>query len=573
MKRLIPYMLPALASLSLLASLPFLQPYEAFRLLALAAGLAAWAVMLADSSQRSPTVQVTPLSAAILAFTLWCGFTFFWSVSPFATVIAWGALWLLSLWYLIFAVLPASVLQMGRALGGVVAVCAMMGAWALAQYFIWPQFLNENGNIRFPFADPNNYAGLLNLGIFMSLGLLFSGQNKRGCRVFLLIAAVVMLSALVLIGSRMAMACTVAGLGVFAWLARGGKEGPGPMGLFIGLFMAMVAILLASGLWGGGRLTALERVMELAALSDDKSLSARLDIWASTWELIARHMWQGAGLGTFFLLYPAVRAPSEIYSSGLMAHADPLQFWAEAGFPALALFYAILLMVLFRFYRYWKSSAADTSGRLLVAGLFCALLTLALHLHVTFHLYVPALLVATGLTLGAFARLTTLSTERSTALSFQTLASVIFLGLLAFAVVYQSCLFSEMHARQAAAALERGDLETFSRMVNQAGHEGFGLNPRPYVQAASIPIGLLQTSRGPAEEREALFLQADRLLDQALAASPVNAGAYYSKALLYGVMGRPEIDHFLDLTLKYDPQHRQARQLQQARGRAGVTTP
>lgn len=576
MKTLTPFLLPCLWTFSLLASLPFFQPYEIYRLLALAAALGAWATLLTQPALRTATLTIIPLTAVILAFALWCALTFIWSVSPFVTVIAVGALWLLPLWYLIFAMLPVTQAQLKMALTGAVLVAALMGAWALAQYLLWPQFLNQNGNIRFPFADPNNYAGLLNLGLFMALGMLINLRaDWRWGRVLLLAASLLMLVALVLIGSRMAMVCTLAGLGVFAICMRAeiSVAALAPMKLVLGLAIVMIGALLASGLWGENRLTALERVLELAALTDDKSIAARFDIWTATWQMITQRLWLGTGLGTFFLLYPAVRAPTEIYSSGLMAHADPLQFWAEAGLPALLLFYTVLLLVLGRFLRYMRRPAADKSESGLVIGLFCALLTLAMHAHVTFHLYVPTLLVMTGLALGAFTKLTARPQERGVRLPFQTPATLGFLALLALGVIYQSCLFSEMHARQATLALAQGDIESFSRRVNQAGRAGFGLNPRPYVQAASIPLGLLQTSRGPVTERQALFLQADQLLDRALALSPVNAGAYYSKALLYGVMGRPEVDRYIDLTLTYDPQHPQARLLHSARTGRQVPTP
>lgn len=548
------YVVPVLWLASFFFSVPLVEPYEISRLIALAAGVAALGVVLADPQKREVNIAVTPLVLLLAGFLLWCGFTFFWSVSPFVTVIAWGGLCLLPLWFMVFALLPVTPEQIMLTLRLSVLSLVLLALWALVQYCVLPEFLTTYGTIRHPFADPNNYAALLNMGLFAALGLSFY-TNSRTERLLMLLSAVVMMIAIVLIGSRMAMIVSVLALIVFGALTF--RSTPSHFKIVGSILLVGVLTLLTTALFNDDRITSIMRAGDLLNLANDKSLSARLMIWSSSWELVKQYGLLGAGLGSFFLIYPSVRSAAETSSSGLMAHADPLQFWIETGLPGVALLYATLLMILVGFIKYLRSPNHNAQQRLFVVGLFCSLLTLALHMHVSFHLYIPALLTLTGLLLAVLIKHMMPGKSLIVCRSKVLIADLILLS--AFLVVLHSCLMSEMHTRYALRSLEHGDMPSFGNLINQAGEEGFKLNPRPYVLAATIPIGLLQTTMDPAA-REDLFHQAEGLLDQGLARSSVSASAYYSKALLYEAMGqKDESLQYLEKALKIEPQHLQAR--------------
>lgn len=558
MKTVPAFAVPVLWLISFFFSIPLVEPYEISRLIAVGAAVAAFGLVLADPANRMALVTLTPFIALVSIFLVWCGLTFFWSVSPFTTVIAWGTLSLLPLWLMIFAVLPLAMSQIMLTLKLAVAMSVALAIWALLQFFLLPEFLTSYGTIRHPFADPNNYAALLNMGLFTALGLAFISPHRR-MRWLLQGAAVLMMVALVLIGSRMAMIVTVVSGIVFFALTL---KTPGYHHKFWGVFcVAAVLALIASDLHGADRVTSLERTIELLVPAEDASVSARLLIWESSLALLKEYIWIGAGLGSFYLLYPSVRDADENSSAGYMAHSDPLQFGIEAGLPAVIMLYAILVMVLVMFVRYLKITVRDDHMRVLVVGLFCALLTLALHMHVSFHLFIAAPLALAGLLMGVFIRLMPQS-KAAVRCRLMPWGVIDLLLLAAFLVVLQSCLFSEMHTRQAVAALDRGDMQAFGGLVNQAGEEGFGLNPRPYILAASVPMGLLQTSTLPADEREKLFRQADALIEKGLARSPLSASAYVARSMLYETMGRSEESRqFLDRALKINPRDAQARLL------------
>lgn len=565
MKNILSLSVPFFWLLSFFFSLPLVQPYELSRFLAVLCALHAAVIVIGSPANRGVRLSLNRPVFFMLAFSVWLGLSFFWSVSPFVTIISWGSFLLLPLWFLIFVYAPFDRDQLLTSLRLFVGALTALAAWGLIQFFILPEYLSTYGSIRHPFADPNNFAGLLNMGMFVALGL-FLYERQKPYAVLYVMAGIAMAMVMILIGSRVALAVMIVTALFMMLVCRFARHNDYKMGFGSLLLLAaiIVATFLISSIYNLERVTAWERLTHMVLLLKDPSWLARMDIWASTITLICESIWQGTGLGTFFLLYPSVRHDTEVFSAGLMAHADPLQFWQEAGLPAVLLFYAFLIVMLGRFIGAWRTAPRFGNVYILIVALFCGLLTLVMHLHLTFHLYVPALLTATGLLAGLFIRLSTNETQTSRTVSMPLVGHIFLLLIGGFMVAYSSCLYSERMADLATERLAANDLEGFSDAVNRAGKAGFGLNPRPYVLAATIPLGLIQTGRMPESERIALFSQTNDLLERSLARSRINPGAYYAKALLFGAMKRPGFEDYLALTLKYDPKHPQAGALQKA---------
>lgn len=563
MKTLPSFTAPVLWLVSFFFSMPLVEPYEVSRLLALGAGVLALGVLVLDPAAGTARMPRMGLAALVAAFFVWCGLTYFWSVSPFITLIAWGTLALLPLWFLIFALMPVSKAQVMLVLQLLVAAGAALSFWAVMQFTVFTGFLDINGALIHPFADPNNYAAVLNICFFTGLGLALHGEGRG--RVLYLSACGLMVVAMLLVGSRAGLLLGAATLVIFALLLRPSLTPPqrkrGMLVMAGALIAALAAGLILIAQFDHERVTIFSRMESFVRMADDSG-SIRLMLYSAALDLIRQAPWGGAGLGSFYLLYPAVRAPAENISAGLMVHSDPLQFWAEAGLPAIILLYAILIAVAGRFIAFVRAKTADHKQHILAAALFCALLTLAAHMHVSFHLFVASLLTVCGLVLGVWARMTVAEPVKTMPAKPVGAGCLIMAGLLL--VVFQTCLFSEMHTRQAVAAMAAGDMARFGDKINQANREGFGLNPRPYVLAASIPLGLLQTTQGlSAEEKQALFDQTESLLDRGLERAPLHAGAYFSKAMLYSAMGRKkEAGVFIEKTLALDPRHPQAQAFQ-----------
>jgi O-antigen ligase len=71
------------------------------------------------------------------------------------------------------------------------------------------------------------------------------------------------------------------------------------------------------------------------------SISERLLMWQSAWEIIKTAPAVGMGIGTYYITEPAVRHMDN-ESAGFFAHNDYLQFWLETGFIGLRLIATII---------------------------------------------------------------------------------------------------------------------------------------------------------------------------------------------------------------------------------------
>ncbi len=537
------YLFASLWALSFFFSLPLVQPYEYARLAAFA--LAAFALVLAliRAARRPVALRKEGMTGLLLLLWLWAGLSILWSVSPFVSAIAWGTFSLLPFWFLTFLLLPERAVALRASLWAAVVMIAALALWALLQYFVFTGFLVKAGHVRHPFGDPNNYAALLNLGIFSALALGFSART-RGLIIAVTLAAV-MAAAQGVIGGRAALIILAFGLVVLIFALR-------RLNTTLRIGRAAAVLLLTLGLFLGiaqgfsaTRESPLERFAGFTGA--DKSVESRLDIWRSSLSLLRADPWRGHGAGTYFLLYPGARAPAESYSSGLMAHSDPLQFAVEMGLPAAFLFYAFLFAALRRARR-MKTPAG--------LCLFTGLGGLVLHAHISFHFYVASILVMAALVLAAWHAQTEEETLATPAPFPAPLAAVMVALLAFFVFTMQGVLRSEYHASRAAQLARQSDVQKLADEINAANRAGFGLNPRPYVFAASVPLALLMAN--PAlEEREvqALQQQTDDLLVRAEKAGAHQAGLYYYRGLLYAQQkDKRAADEFLR-ALAVEPAH------------------
>ncbi|HEY8189323.1 MAG TPA: hypothetical protein VIF12_01455, partial [Micavibrio sp.] len=150
-------------------SLPVVQPYELARLGSLA--LIAVAVWLA-LGQGGVRLK-SPLVIAMLLFWANAGLSVLWSASPMVSFIAFCTFSALPLGFIAFSsrALPDSFFRICAWGGGIILLG--LALWAPLQYFFLHEFLVHK-QPRHPFANPNSYAALLNLGFFVAFGLAIS---------------------------------------------------------------------------------------------------------------------------------------------------------------------------------------------------------------------------------------------------------------------------------------------------------------------------------------------------------------------------------------------------------------
>lgn len=546
---------------SFFLSIPFFEPHELFRLAAIVTGFVAFGWSLWQGTAQPLKLGGAGLIGVCLAFWLLLAFSLFWTVSLLPSVIALATFSLMLMAFLSFVLLqpsPERLIRIGTAIG---LIGGAMGLWVLLQYFIFTDYLFL-GAIRYPFADPNNYAGLLNVTLFVALPLIVSSAISKPWRGLLIFSVVLMVMSITVIGGRGALGALVIALLAFLFMARGQAR-------VCLMIVVLIAVSMALGLAAGEifedtRMTTLARLSMLQNI-EHVSITSRIDLLHSTVAMILQHPWRGTGYGTYFLFYPEYRLPTEQGSAGLMAHNDPLQLWAEAGLLAPVLFYAFLALAMMRMRRYLQAILPQDPARLLPAGSFCALLTLVLHAHLTFHFYVAALLIAAGLVLGLWYVQTKAADTREITVPSGPRERLIVIALVLAALLLpvQGLIRSEYMVNHAEQALIAGDMTRFGADVNAAHEAGFGQNARAYIQAASVPLALLQDHLNPKPDKEkrALAEQADSLLQKAFRVNPRLASIPYHRGMVALARG----DHaaaqtFFEQSLTLAPQYLPARQ-------------
>ncbi len=542
-------------------SLPLVQPYELARLAAIVCVLLSCVAVLVTAR---PERLFFPRNFMWLAaggfWLLWLA-AVFWSASPFVSFISFCTFSMMPAAFFAFTARRDAVDLLRPVLMGGCLVIAALAGWAVAQYVFFPQML-VSGQVRFPFASPNSYGALLSLGFFCGLGALHIADSKRN-RIFYSIFCALALAAIIIIGGRGALLCLLAAFAVFLWLERGAARA---QIISLGLLAAaaLAAFLVPGFLDDSLRDSPAERYGDFFLDAHDNF--ARLDIWMATLKIIAAHPFTGTGPGTFFLFYPEMRAVTEVYSSGLMAHSDPLQFAAEGGVLAVVLFYAVIIAAVVRMVRYYRRGDMMPQ-RALQTALFCGLGALIVHAHVDYNFYVASILTFSGLVLAAwFAGTEGAKSEAHTVrpVTANVLGAAAVVAVCGTLFALQGFLRSEHYTEKARTAAMSGDMEVFGDFANRANESSFGLNPRPYVLAANVPLALLDAAVSGMMDGdiEGLSLQIEGLLDEAEKHNPRLVAVPYYRAQLRNMQGRaagreagPQVETNLKQALRLDPTH------------------
>lgn len=503
------------------------------RLAAVLCALAGAGILCLHGGALAQRVILAPvLSAIILALWLLVMISSVWSVSPATTLIYGG----------MFSVMPASFLALmfsreaDRALflrlvlifGGVAV--AGLSLWAMVQVFILPEYL-VSGQVRHPFANPNAYAGMLTLCLLIGTGFYMQASGLK-TRLLLLGAICLMGVALAAIASQAATLTLIGGMMTGLLLSARQLSAKKILPL-----LAVLVIVMDVGMVMAALPDKKDIVTRLSALAggDTRTWDNRVDIWKATLALIAQHPVLGTGYKTFFLTYPAVRLPAEVYSGGYMVHSDPLQFWAEIGIAGVLLFYAAGILALMRFIRWYRGGGRDAATLFLFAGCMAFIV----HTHVDFLLYTMPSMMVFAVAFAALVIRTQTSDEKTAVpLSFavglppqaQPILVLLPVGFILFFFV--PLMISEYYTARASRMIFQDDVSGFAQTVNAANRIGMGLNARPYTMAVTVPLSILKARYPliPPDEQGRLFRQTDALISAGLRQNALNPAMYLHRA-------------------------------------------
>lgn len=407
---------------------------------------------------------------------------------------------------------------------------------SLAQYFIFTDRLLY-GRVHLPMADPNSLGGFMLPGFFGAFSFMILAQGKRA-KIFYLMLTALIFAALLTTGSRGAFLGLLAGLVVYAAIALPQMKTHGRQLLILAALMLAAFAVLSLLAHEQNSQTPFDILRN--SFSGSNLLGERFAIWRAALKIVHEHFWLGTGIGTFFLYYPEMRA-NDFTTAGLMVHCDPLQFWTDMGVFAPLLFYTLVVLATIRTYKALAVIPTGDPRRIFIAAPFCACLGIILCTHITFYFYTLPILFIMGTMLAWWftqteaarptAPLTIARQGNADLRIIQGCGAALLLCALFLAISLQG---AELLVDRAKGLFIAGDVPGFARDINMANRISFGKNARAPALASTIPSGIIaeQGMALPRQEVAKLFIQADRLLDQAIANNPRLASAWHEKAEL-----------------------------------------
>jgi len=495
--------------------------------------VAAGLVLLIPNIKTGWPVPRGILPVLISAYWAYLFIALQWSLTPYIS----------TYFFFIFSILPFLffALTMTRhsthaptlhaaAITGAIALVAI---WALIQFF----FLYETfgPRIRHPLLNPNNLAGIFNLGLFPVMAL-FMATEKRMRQILILGLVILIYTALMITQSRGAILSmiisTLVLLPFIIWPLR--------QYLWRKVLLLSTLVAVPSFLWFYSEAVHGRKLISAFAGGASASITDRFMLWGSTFAMIREHIWTGTGLGSFSYYYAAHRMPPDS-SDGYFAHMDPLQFWAEMGIMAPVLFYAILTAILIRTILAVKA-ATNNKARMYIMGPFCALLALTLHTHITFHLYMPVILIPVGVLLACWYTATE-SVLGANRLSFMPQKLIVKRGLIAFLVITAIIATSwttrstlgTYYLKQAKLDLAHKNFEQAFQNISKA--ETWSPQSRPQTaQYGAFWRKMILNSAGDAldtAQKQTLYKEALALIDTAQQRQPSLYHLHGERALIY----------------------------------------
>jgi len=268
--------------------------------------------------------------------------------------------------------------------GAVLAGFALIQGISSNGKLYWIRQPRNGGWIYGPYVNHNHYAGLMEMLAPIPLVISLSRQAAPKVRTVAAAVAAVMIGTIFLSGSRGGMLAIVAELVMLAALLVKQKGGGLRTAIGAGLFLAIVAGLLA---WvGGAELT--QRIATVGPGHAELSADIRTYINRDGLRMFLRKPIFGWGLGSFPIVYPQFRT---FYTNFFVneAHNDYLQLLVETGLLGFAIMIWLVVTIYRRGFKKISNWSGDIGGAVTLSCLL-GLSGILVHSAVDFNLQIPA---------------------------------------------------------------------------------------------------------------------------------------------------------------------------------------
>jgi O-antigen ligase len=275
-----------------------------------------------------------------------------------------------------------------------VAVFAIIQGFSSENKIYWSRY--NPGAVPFgTYINRHHFAGLMEMLIALTLGLLYARAIEKELWTLQIFAAVIMCIALIFTGSRGAM---VSLLGIVGFLTlfsqrvakprQDERKSSSPRRKLlsaVGGFLLVLALIGIVSVLGGDN--DLLRAVGLGNSGDDVS-NGRLHFWQTTWQVFRDNPILGVGFDALASAYTRYDTWNGVYRVE-RAHNDYLQVLAEGGVLG---FICLATFLFFLFRRGWQimTTSRDSFRRGVALGALAGCFGIAVHSFFDFPLRTPA---------------------------------------------------------------------------------------------------------------------------------------------------------------------------------------
>ncbi|WP_435640040.1 O-antigen ligase family protein [Micavibrio aeruginosavorus] len=476
-------------------------------------------ILLAGAATAIPAFRAgrMMIPASVTALSLlglwgWMGVSMAFSPVPFHSLIAFCTFSALPLTFFIIGAHPDRGDMTRFLMTGLLALFTLLALPAL-----WQFITGVTTRAHWPMLDPNILCTLFALALPLAVARSVTAINRMQL-ITGLITCALLCAAIIATGSRGGLvAALVAAVTFIALMDRTLIKRAIAPAMTIILAMGVMVFVL------GPQTTTFDRMATLAHNGpDENGLLPRLIMHDGSIRMMMDNPIVGTGPGTFFLIYPGYRGSISDTSLGAWAHCDPLQWGAEAGIPALILFYVILGAVLVRTIRAMRVATPDRRMDILVP--FTALLAVAIQSHVQFPLQTLAALIPCGILLAVWHHATAQALHGGDAIiahdpgpkrtGFLIATLAVLTLFIAMVVPIGGALFEMRAASRAWASDDPADARNVLIHLARADRWGPDSFIDPEVTLARINISMINANDAPTS-RTQLINETTDLLDAA----------------------------------------------------------
>jgi len=296
--------------------------------------------------------------------------------------------------------------------------------------------------VRGTLISPNNYAGLINLSLFLGFGLMMSIRQPKALpltetiskKALAGIPVMIFLVALFLSLSRGGwVAFFLAGSGLLFWLGINARAKRLKSYLLISGAVFILGTILSISLYEKPIFDTARTFKGYLKEPEAITMDTRTLIWKSALKMAQDYPLTGIGLGAFRIAFPGYRYPG-VNQGPHHSYNDLIELMSETGLISFFIFLLILGKGFLIFLKRYREEM-DPAQKKLAIGVLFGILAFLIHDLIDFHFQIPGL-VYFFLTLSAFLLKPRELAEPSPALKKPLLPVMAILGFIAVVVIF-----------------------------------------------------------------------------------------------------------------------------------------